>query len=190
VKIEAKTLENNHVRLEPMCEAHRELLRGPAGDPDLWAWTTIRGNGEHFDFWFDQLLAATNDNKAISHVVFRKSDNAVVGHSSYLTISPTNKRLEIGWTWYVAEAHGTVINPACKHLLLGNAFDCGAERVELRTHGKNKRSQAAMKKMGATYEGTYRRHMMTWTGEYRDTVYFSILKEEWPAAKVGLEKRL
>jgi RimJ/RimL family protein N-acetyltransferase len=190
VKIKPKILQNEYVRLEPMNEAHRELLRGPAQDSELWEWTTIRGDGEYFDIWFDQLLSAQVDNKAVSHVVFRKSDNAVVGHSAYLTISPTNKRLEIGWTWYAAEARGTAINPSCKRLLIGNAFNCGAERVELRTHGKNTRSQAAMKKMGAKYEGTYRRHMLTWKKDFRDTVYFSILKEEWPDVRDGLDARL
>jgi RimJ/RimL family protein N-acetyltransferase len=190
MRVEPQVLENEFVRLEPMEERHRELLRGPADDPDLWEWTTIRGDGGYFDTWFDQLQAATNDGSAMSHVVYRKSDNTVVGHSSYLTISPINERLEIGWTWYVAEARGTKINPSCKRLLLGNAFDHGAGRVELRTHGKNLRSQAAMKKMGALYEGTYRRHMKTWKNDFRDTVYFSILKDEWPDVRDGLDARL
>jgi RimJ/RimL family protein N-acetyltransferase len=190
MQITPQILENQIVRLEPMTEAHRDLLRGPANDPETWALTTIRGDGQHFDAWFSSLLEATSKGEMLSHVVYRKSDNTVVGHTSYLTISPTNKRLEIGWTWYIPEVRGTAINPACKHLLLGNAFNAGAERVELRTHGKNKRSQAAMKKMGAQYEGTYRRNMMTWTGEFRDTVYFSILKEEWPGVSEGLEARL
>ncbi len=190
MKVEARVLENEIVRLEPMEERHRELLRGPADEPELWEWTTIRGDGADFDQWFDQLLKARAEGHTISHVVFRKSDNTVVGHSAYLTISETNERLEIGWTWYVADARGSKINPACKRLLLGNAFDMGAGRVELRTHGKNLRSQAAMKKMGAQYEGTYRRHMKTWRGDFRDTVYFSVLKDEWPAVRDGLDARL
>jgi RimJ/RimL family protein N-acetyltransferase len=190
MRVEPQVLENDYVRLEPMGEHHRELLRGPASDPELWEWTTIRGDGEYFDAWFDQLLTATMDGLAISHVVYRKSDESIVGHSAYLTISPTNERLEIGWTWYVADARASKVNPSCKRLLLGNAFDNGAGRVELRTHGKNLRSQAAMKKMGAKCEGTYRRHMKTWKGDFRDTVYFSILKDEWAGVRDGLDARL
>lgn len=190
MKVEPRVLENEIVRLEPMQDTHRETLRPVAADPELWEWTTIRGDGEHFDHWFDELMKANRAGDAISHVVFRKSDGACVGHSSYLTISPANERLEIGWTWYGADARGTKINPACKRLLLGNAFDMGAGRVELRTHGKNKRSQAAMTKMGAKYEGCYRRHMKTWKGDFRDTVYFSVLKDEWPAVRDGLDTRL
>ena len=119
MKVEARVLENEIVRLEPMEEHHRDLLRGPANEPELWDWTIIRGDGEGFDHWFDQLLKARAEGHTISHVVFRKSDNAVVGHSAYLTISETNERLEIGWTWYVADARGSNINPACKRLLLG-----------------------------------------------------------------------
>ena len=122
--------------------------------------------------------------------MFSKASDQYVGHSAYLVISADHKRLEIGWTWYEASVRGSKINPACKRLLIGNAFDNGAERVELKTAAVNKRSQAAMRKMGATEEGTFRRHILTWSGEWRDTVWFSILKEEWPSAQDGLDARL
>ena len=114
----------------------------------------------------------------------------MVGHSAYLVISPPNQRAEIGWTWYAATAHGTEVNPACKLALLTRLFECGAERAELKTHGLNKRSQAAMLKMGARYEGTLRRQMRTWRGDLRDTVWFSVLSDEWPEVRAGLEARL
>lgn len=183
-------LENASVRLEPMEERHREALRLIAGDADIWTLMTLRGDGAHFDAWFDLMLATQRAGSQISHIVFDKSTARVVGHSAYLVIAPEHARAEIGWTFYEAAARGTVINPACKHLLLGRLFDCGAERAELKTHGLNTRSQAAMRKMGAKHEGRLRRQMRTWRGDLRDTVWFSVLKDEWPAVRDGLDARL
>jgi RimJ/RimL family protein N-acetyltransferase len=190
MKIEPTVLENAVVRLEPLTEDHREALRPLAQEAELWALTSIRGDGPHFDPWFDTMLSGTKAGTQISHLVRRRSDDAPVGHSACLSIVPEHARLEIGWTWYGASARGTSVNPAAKHLLLGRAFACGAERVELKTHHRNLRSQAAMRKMGATQEGTLRRHLKCWTGEWRDTVWFSVLKAEWPGVAAGLEARI
>ena len=190
MKIEPRILENEIVRLEPLTETHREEMRPLAAEAELWALTSIRGDGEHFDAWFDLMLSGQARGDQISHLVRRRSDGAALGHSAYLVITPAHKRLEVGWTWYCAEARGSKINPACKRLLLGNAFDEGAERVELKTHHKNLRSQNAMLKMGATREGVLRHQILSWTGEWRDSVYFSVLREEWPAARAGLDARL
>jgi RimJ/RimL family protein N-acetyltransferase len=190
MQIEPRILENDIVRLEPLGEAHREALRLPASDPESWALTSIRGDGPHFDAWFDLMLAGQARGDQISHLVRRQSDGAAIGHSAYLAITPAHRRLEVGWTWYVADARGGKVNPACKLLLLGNAFELGAERVELKTHHRNLRSQNAMLKMGATKEGTLRHNLLCWTGEWRDSVYFSILADEWPAARAGVEARL
>lgn len=190
MQIEPRVLENALVRLEPLTEAHREELRALADDPELWALTSIRGDGEYFDAWFDLMRAGQAGGDQVSHLVRRRSDGRALGHSAYLAITPAHRRLEIGWTWYCAQARGSQINPACKRLLLGHAFDSGAERVELKTHHANLRSQNAMLKMGARREGTLRHHLMCWTGEWRDSVYFSVLAQEWPAAKAGLDARL
>lgn len=190
MKIEPALLENAIVRLEPLTEAHREELRPLAREEELWALTSIRGDGAHFDPWFDLMLKGQAAGTQISHLVRRQADSDPVGHSAFLVITPEHSRLEIGWTWYGAGARGTAVNPAAKHLLMGRAFSCGAERVELKTHHRNLRSQNAMLKMGATREGTLRRHLKCWTGEWRDTVWFSVLREEWPAVSAGLEARM
>ncbi|WP_291842999.1 GNAT family protein [Maricaulis sp.] len=181
--------ENAIVRLEPLTDGHREELRPLADEAEIWALTSLRGDGPHFDTWFDLMLSGTSAGTQVSHLVRRQSDGAAVGHSAWLTLAPEHRRLEIGWTWYGRTARGTRVNPAAKHLLLGGAFEAGAERVELKTHHLNARSQAAMTKMGATREGTLRRHLLCWTGDWRDTVFFSVLREEWPAVKAGLEAR-
>jgi RimJ/RimL family protein N-acetyltransferase len=190
MKIEPAVLENAVVRLEPLSEAHREALRPLAQESALWALTSIRGDGDYFDPWFDLMLKGQASGSQISHLVRRQSDGAAAGHSAFLAIAPEHERLEIGWTWYGADHRGTTVNPAAKHLLLGRAFACGAERVELKTHHRNLRSQNAMLKMGATKEGVFRRHLKCWTGEWRDTVWFSVLRAEWPAVGAGLEARL
>ncbi|MAL09859.1 MAG: GNAT family N-acetyltransferase [Maricaulis sp.] len=187
--LQPRILENAFVRLEPMQAHHREQLRPVADDEDIWSLMTLPGFGPHFDAWFDMMLEAQSRDQ-ISHVVHRKSDGKTVGHSSYLAIVPAQQRVEIGWTFYAAEARRTAVNPACKLLLIGNAFKSGALRVEFKTGGRNLRSQGAMTKMGFVREGIWRSHLNTWRGERRDTVYFSVLPEEWPSVKSGLEARL
>ncbi|VAV87156.1 Acetyltransferase, GNAT family [hydrothermal vent metagenome] len=188
MQLVATPLSNAHLTLEPMTEAHREALRVVASDPDIWELSSMRGDGVYFDIWFDHLMAEQAKRNSISHVVVVKGK--AIGHSAYLVITPQFSRVEIGWTWYQKDMRGTKVNPACKHLLLGHAFACGAERVELKTHHKNLHSQNAMLKMGAKKEGILRRHAKIWDGSYRDTVFFSVLQGEWPLVKAGLEKRL
>ncbi len=188
MKLIAQTLSNTHVTLEPLREEHREAMRLAGDDPDTWKLMSIRGDGKYFDGWFDYVLADQAKANAISHAIL--VDGKVIGHSAYLVIHPLFQRVEIGWTWYRADQRGTKVNSACKHLLLGHAFACGAERVELKTHHKNLHSQNAMRKMGAKYEGTLRHHAKTWDGSFRDSVFFSVLREEWPVVKAGLEVRL
>jgi RimJ/RimL family protein N-acetyltransferase len=115
----------------------------------------------------------------------------VVGTSSYLEISPNDARLEIGWTVYAPAVWGTAVNPECKLLLLGFAFDgLHMGRVQLKTDIRNERSQRAIARLGATYEGTLRRYQRRRDGSVRDTVLFSITAEEWPDVRDRLVRRL
>ncbi|WP_420431199.1 GNAT family N-acetyltransferase [Hyphobacterium sp.] len=188
MQLHPKVLENDYVRLEPMQEGHRDTLRPAANDPDIWANMTLAGFGPHYDSWFDEMMSAQQRNQ-ISHVVFRRSTGNVVGHTAYLAIAAPQQRVEIGWTFYTAGARRTEVNPACKLALFENAFASGAERVELKTGGDNLRSQGAMTKMGAVREGTLRSQVNTWRGKRRDTVYFSVLRSEWPAVRANLLNR-
>lgn len=114
-----------------------------------------------------------------------------VGTSSYLDVSPEDARLEIGWTAYTPAVWGTRVNPAVKLLLLAHAFDVlGAGRVQLKTDVRNTRSQQAIARLGARYEGTLRRYQRRADDTVRDTVLFSILAPEWPAVRAGLVDRL
>ena len=116
---------------------------------------------------------------------------AVVGTTSFLEVSPADARGEIGSTTYAPAVWGTPVNPECKLLLLAYAFEhCRFGRVQLKTDVRNLRSQQAIARLGATYEGVLRRHQRRSDGTVRDTVLFSITAEDWPEVRAGLVQRL
>ena len=183
-------LHNAHVRLEPLIEAYREPLRQPAmADPLTWRHWPRDMIGDGWDAQFDWQLAEQAEGRWMLHAVVAPN-GAAVGQSCYLAIRPEHAGVEIGGTWYGPDVRGGTINPAAKLLLLGHAFTCGAERVELKTDSENARSRAAMLKMGATFEGIHRRHMRRPDGGWRDTASYAVLREDWPRVAAGLETRL
>jgi RimJ/RimL family protein N-acetyltransferase len=118
-------------------------------------------------------------------------DGRAAGSTSYLDLDTEVGGLEIGWTWYRKDLWATEVNPTCKLLLLTYAFeDLGAGRMSLKTDSRNTRSQAAIRKLGCAYDGTLRHVRVRPDGTIRDTVYFSMLAPEWPAAKAALEVRV
>lgn len=178
-----------NVSITPVTEADKDGLRAAANSEETWAWYTFRADGEYFDtdFW-PGYFESFDPNKEI-HFVVRLNDT-IVGSTCFLAIEPSHKRVEIGGTWYHADARGGIVNPSCKYLLIQRAFDWGAQRLELKTDRNNTRSRAAMEKLGCQYEGTLRNHMYLYDGRVRDTVYYSMLPEEWPNAKLKLEERI
>lgn len=194
MKLVHQTLENAHVRLEPLTEAHRLPLTAPAmADTATWRWWPRDLMGEGWDAHFDWQMAEQAAGRWMLHAVIAPngdSGGSAVGQSCYLNYRPDHCGVEIGGTWYGPAARGTAINPAAKRLLLGHAFECGAERVELKTDAMNAASRAAMLKMGATFEGIHRRHMLRPDGTWRDTAWFSVIREEWPRVRDGLDERL
>jgi len=183
-------LENRFVRLEPFEDHHKEPLRAACdADPDLWPSLYYSSlGGERFDGGWrvlrDQQAAGTRIPFAVVHA------GDVVGLSTFGDIHPTNRSVEIGMTYYRPSARGGAVNPATKRLMLEHAFDGGAGRVAFQVDAINARSQAAMAKLGAVREGTLRNDKVTWTGRVRSSVIFSILAEEWPGVRSGLDDRL
>jgi N-acetyltransferase len=178
---------NGHVLLEPLVEGHRESLRHAAADPTLWTWwPRIMSD---WDAAFDWQLALQASGDWILHAV-KTPSGAIVGQTCFLSIAPEHARVEVGGTWYTAPAQGSAVNPAAKLLMLGHAFACGAERVELKTDSMNTRSRRAMEKLGATFEGVHRRHMRRTDGSWRDTAWYSIIRDEWPLVESRLRNRL
>lgn len=181
--------ENAHVRLEPLLERHREAMRGPAAEPDLWRWWPRDVIGDGWDATFDWQMSEQAAGRWLVHAVVAPGGR-VVGQSCYLNPRPHHGGVEIGGTWYGAGARGTAINPASKLLLIGHAFACGAERVELKTDALNARSRAAMEKLGLIFEGVHRRHMRRPNGSFRDTAWYAVIREDWPDMRARLELRL
>lgn len=185
----ARILERGRVRLEPFEERHGEALAAlAAADPELFRHMPFPVEKLGYGAWFNLLRADQAAGRSIPHAVF--VDGRVVGQTCYLNIRPRDAGVEIGSTWYTRTAQGTFVNPSCKLLLIGNAFELGAERVELKTDALNEHSRGAMLKMGAQFEGVHRKHMRRADGTLRDTAYFSVIREEWPRVEAGLEARL
>ena len=184
-----KTLTGRFVALEPLEERHHADLIRLAEDKAIWTYIPLdlsEGFAARLP-WFVQEMAKGTQ---MTFAVRRLADGAIVGSTSYLAITPHDAKVEIGASWYVADAQGTSVNPEAKYLLLENAFAAGYNRVEFKTDSKNLHSRAALKKLGATEEGILRGHMWMPQGYFRDSVYFSILAAEWPRVKAALERRL
>lgn len=184
------TLTHRCVRLEPIAERHREGLTTAANSaPDIFKHMPTIAIMGGYSGYFDWLRGEQQAGRWIPYAVIAP-DGRIVGNSCYLDIRRNDCGVEIGGTWYAPAAQGSTINPAAKYLLLGHAFASGAERVALKTDALNERSRAAILKLGASFEGIHRRHMRRANGTWRDTAWYSILREEWPAVRSGLEARL
>lgn len=183
-------LAGRFVRLEPLEERHRDdLLAAAAEDP-----LTFRYMGTDLSVGGEAWPAYLADAQRPDYVAWATVDAATgraIGSSRFGDIAPEHGRVEIGWTWIAPSHQRSAVNTEAKLLQLGYAFDdLGATRVALKTDGRNLRSQAAIERLGALREGTLRRHIRMPDGFVRDTVYFSILAEEWAAVKARLEERL
>lgn len=186
------TLEGEHVRLEPLTMAHHAALWEIAKDHELWRWTAtdIRTPGD-LERYMQTALAEQAAGRALPFATIAKAAGRPVGSTRFGNIDPLNRRAEIGWTWLGRDWQRTAVNTEAKLLKLTHAFETwGCIRVELKTDALNQASRAAIARLGAKEEGTLRRHIVTQTGRVRDTVYYSILEEEWPAIKARLEARL
>ena len=189
--ITAIPLEGAGIRLEPLEESHRPGLAAAGAASEIWRYLPYDGTGPGFDTWFDWSLGLNAENKETVWAVRNLRDGEIAGTTRYLNIAARDLRVEIGSTWYRPSAWGTHVNPACKRALLAHGFETlGLNRIELKTDLRNLRSQAAIAKLGAVREGVFRRHMLLPDGHVRDTVYFSVIREEWAAVKARLDERL
>jgi RimJ/RimL family protein N-acetyltransferase len=182
------TLQNPWVRLEPTIPSH---AAGLAAVADVETFRFFTAGPEGFDkAGFEGYIAYLDRLPDVAFTVLTP-EGEIVGMSTYMDIRTEHAGLEIGRTWYTKAARGTKINPAAKLLLLEHAFEIlGAERVQLKTDRRNLQSQAALKKLGAQFEGFLRKHIVMPDGYLRDTAMFSVIREEWPALKASLNTRL
>ena len=140
---------------------------------------------------FEKYIAFIQTSGYVGYKILLNETMEVVGSSCFMDIRPKDFHVEIGMTWYAKQFRGTLVNPECKLLMLDHAFDVlDCQKVTLKGDARNKHSRRAMEKLGAIYEGTLRRHRFTVFEEFRDTAYYSILREEYPAVRQKLLNRL
>lgn len=185
-------LENDHVRLEPLATSHAEDLSAAVAVGDLWrTWYTHIPAPDAMAAEIDRRLALQREGAMAPWAIVGVKTGRAVGMTTYINIDEPNMRLEIGSTWLGIESQGTGINPAAKLLLLTRAFeDLACNAVEFRTHWHNHQSRDAIARLGAKQDGVLRNHKVWSDGSLRDTVVFSIIASEWPAARSALLARI
>jgi N-acetyltransferase len=185
-------LEGELVALEPLERTHADELWAAAQAPEIWRWLAhIGSRREHFGRWFELSLAAHREGREGVFASRDRRSGAIVGSTRYLAVRPADRVVEIGWTWLNPSVWRSGVNVEQKLLLLAHAFetlDC--VRVELKTDARNERSRAAMAAIPAQFEGILRNHMIVPDVGLRDSAYFSVIDEEWPAVRANLERRL
>jgi len=189
---EPTTLRGQNVRLEPLILEHVESLARVGLEPELWRLSpTPMTSVDDMRTYVMTALDERRRGVALPFVIIDRTTGQIVGSTRYANIDRVHHRLEIGWTWIAPPYQRTAVNTEAKLLLLSHAFEVlGALRVELKTDALNDRSRAAILRIGAKEEGTFRNHMITSSGRIRDSVYFSIIDSEWPAVKKQLQAHL
>jgi RimJ/RimL family protein N-acetyltransferase len=192
VELTPVTLEGHHVRLEPLSRQHKSQLATVALDPELWRFTPTQIHStDDLDAYIETALSGQKAGTAIPFATVDRSTGRAIGSTRFGNIDPQNRRAEIGWTWLGRDFQRKAFNTEAKLLMLTHAFermDC--IRVELRADVLNAKSRNAIARLGAKEEGILRQHMILPDGRMIDWVYYSILRDEWPAIRVGLERKL
>jgi RimJ/RimL family protein N-acetyltransferase len=186
-------LEGAIVRLEPLTLEHADGLWEASRDPRTWTWLPILqpGSRAELDHWMAQALAAAARRSEIPFATVCRRDGRTVGSTRFLALRPEHRSVEIGWTWLHPDAWGAGVNVEAKLLMLEHAFDVwGCRRVELKTDALNERSRAAIEACGAAFEGVHRKHMLVRGGENRDSAWYSVTDDDWPAVRALLARRL
>jgi N-acetyltransferase len=188
------TLEGSIVRLEPVRREHAvlfwEVAKNDLDDVFRWIPYSMKTR-EDFQHLIDKAFEEQERGESVVFATVEQSSGRVIGSTRYMNIDRINRRVEIGSTWIARAWQRTGVNTEAKYLMLRHAFEVWkCMRVELKTDALNQKSRNAILRIGAKEEGTLRRHLLTWTGRVRDTVYFSILDHEWPEVKARLEARI
>jgi RimJ/RimL family protein N-acetyltransferase len=185
-------LSGSTVSLVPMAPEHLDSLCDAGLFPELWEWALAPiTSREQMRGYIEEALRHRDEGSALPFVTLERASGKVIGSTRFGNIDRANRRLEIGWTWISPRWQRTAVNTEAKYLMLGHAFeDLGALRVEFKTDALNARSRAAIRRIGAVEEGTFRNHMVTATGRIRDSVYFSIIDSEWVGVKEKIESMM
>ena len=186
------TLERNGIRLEPLTLAHEAGVLAAAADGELWniRVTSVPEPSQTLAY-IEAALAARKSGERLHFAVMDANTGTLIGCTSYHDIVPGIKRVEIGWTWYRKSVQRSHVNTTCKLMLMQHAFETlGCPVVGWRTSHLNFASQRAIERLGAKRDGVIRHHAPHRDGTVRDTVIYSMVAAEWPAAKEKLEATL
>jgi RimJ/RimL family protein N-acetyltransferase len=186
-------LEGELVRLEPLGLQHEDGLWDASRDERTWRWLSIVQPQTRAELraYLDEALANAAAGTEMPFATIRRDGGRVLGSTRFLALRPEHRSVEIGWTWLTPEAWGTGINVEAKLLMLEHAFQTfGCLRVELKTDALNDRSRGAMEALPAQFEGVHRKAMLVRGGQRRDSAWYSVLDEEWPAVRENLLRRL
>ena len=189
----APVLEGRLVRLEPLVAEHEAGLWEASRDPRTWRWLTIAQprTRDEWREWMEAALAAATAGIEVPFATVSQQTGTALGSTRFLALRPEHRSVEIGWTWLHPSAWGSGANVDAKLLQLTHAFEAwGCRRVELKTDGRNERSRGALEALGLEFEGIHRKHMLVRGGENRDSAWYSVVDDEWPAVRAHLEQRL
>jgi RimJ/RimL family protein N-acetyltransferase len=190
--LEPVTLEGRLVRLEPLGLDHVPGLAEIGLDPAIWRWTIARpSNEDDLRAWASTAIAARDTGSELPFATIDVATGRPIGSTRYLNYVPEHRRVEIGWTWVAASWQRTGANREAKLLMLDHAFGTlGCRRVEFKTDSNNEKSRAALLGIGATFEGIFRKHMVTPGEGVRHSAYYSVIDDEWPHVRARLEASL
>lgn len=193
VEIRPVTLLGTRVRMEPLdFERHFNGLMEIGLDPELWKWTlNVCETRQDLYAYLEEALRQQSEGSALPFATVDVASGRVAGCTRFGNIETKHRRVEIGWTWVGKPFQRSYVNTEAKYLMLRHAFETwGCLRVELKTNVLNKKSREAMLRIGCKEEGILRKHAISDRGLSRDTIYYSIIDDEWPGVKAKLEKMM
>jgi N-acetyltransferase len=192
VDVQPVVLTGARAKLIPMDQSHVGALYEAGRSPEIWPYMPMSvKTAEDMRCLVREALQAQERGTEFPFVIVDQERTRVVGSTRFLEITPAHRGIEIGWTWLSPVVWRTSINTECKYLLLRHCFEVlGAIRVQLKTDARNIRSQTAIERLGAVREGVLRHHRIMPDGYLRDSVYYSILAEEWPGVRTRLDGHL
>jgi RimJ/RimL family protein N-acetyltransferase len=190
--IEPVTLEGRWVQLAPLERRHVDGLAAVSNDDEVWRYISMPlRTRDEVEAWVADALANAASGAELPFVTIERASGTVIGSTRFMDIRRAHRAVEIGGTWLGRAWWRTAVNSEAKYLMLRHLFEeLGCVRVCLKTDLLNLRSQRAIERLGGVREGVLRRHMIVYDGRLRDTVYYSILDDEWPAVKARLEAGL
>jgi N-acetyltransferase len=179
--------------VEPLSAEHEDDLVQAASEPELFAWMPVdmASSRDALRDWLTTTLSAAQAEREVPFAILDARTGSAVGSTRFLELRFEHLRAEIGWTWLARSAWSTGINVETKLMLLRQAFDeAGLRRVEFKTDARNERSRGALEALGASFEGVLRKHMVVRDGGVRDSAYYSVIDDEWPALRSQLLRRV